>query len=430
MEWFSHLREADPKIYNTIVAELNRQNEKLELIASENFVDYSILEALGQPMQNKYAEGYPKRRYYGGCEFVDEAEKLARVRAKKLFDAEHANVQSHAGAQANAAAYMAFLEPGDRILGMELSHGGHLTHGHPMNLSGKLYDVAAYGVRKDTEQIDMDEVRTKAKEYRPKMIVIGASAYPRFIDFKGFREICDEVGALMLVDMAHIAGLVAAGLHPSPVPYADVVTTTVHKTLRGPRSGLILCKKEHKKAIDSAVFPGQQGGPLMHVIAAKAVCFRLAMTEEFKAYQKQIVKNAQTMATTLKDEGLRLTSDGTDNHLMLVDVKGSVGLTGKDAENRLDELNITCNKNTIPFDTEKPFIASGLRFGTPALTTRGFKEPEMRRVAELIATALKNEPTDDIRKQVLDGIAELVRDFPLYQEMRDWLPPVDMGDDA
>ena len=429
MEWFSHLREADPKIYNAIVGELNRQNDKLELIASENFVDYSILEALGQPMQNKYAEGYPKKRYYGGCEFVDEAERLARIRAKKLFNAEHANVQPHSGAQANAAAYMAFMQPGDTLMGLELSHGGHLTHGHPLNISGKYYKVVAYGVNKETEQIDMDVVRSQAQAHKPKVIMIGASAYPRFIDFAAFREICDEVGAYMFVDMAHIAGLVAAGLHPSPVPYADVVTTTVHKTLRGPRSGMILCKKDHAKAIDGAVFPGQQGGPLMHVIAAKATCFRLAMTDEFKAYQRQVVKNAQTMASDLEAQGLRIVSGGTDNHLLLVDVKAGCGLTGKDAENRLDEVNITCNKNTIPFDEEKPFIASGLRFGTPALTTRGFKEPQMHRVAELIAYALKNEDTEENRQHVIDGVAELARDFPLYKELRDWLPPVAEGEE-
>lgn len=424
MEWFSHLREVDPKIYNAIVGELNRQNDKLELIASENFVDYAILEAIGQPMQNKYAEGYPKRRYYGGCEFVDEAEKLARVRAKKLFNAEHANVQPHSGAQANAAAYMAFMQPGDTLMGMELSHGGHLTHGHPLNVSGKYYNVVAYGVDRETEQIDMDEVRQKALAHRPKVIMIGASAYPRFIDFAGFREICDEVGAIMMVDMAHIAGLIAAGLHPSPVPYADVVTSTVHKTLRGPRSGFILCKKDHAKVIDGAVFPGQQGGPLMHVIAAKATCFRLAMTEEFKAYQRQTVKNAQMMATVLAEEGIRIVSGGTDNHLMLMDVKGSVSLTGKEAEERLDAVNMTANKNTIPFDDEKPFIASGVRLGTPAITTRGFKEPQIRQVALLIAKTLKHEDNEELRNEVIAGVADLTQQYPLYGEMRDWLQPV------
>jgi glycine hydroxymethyltransferase len=429
MDWFSHLREVDPKIYNAIVGELNRQHEKLELIASENFVDYSVLEALGQPMQNKYAEGYPKERYYGGCEFVDEAERLARIRAKKLFDAEHANVQSHSGAQANAAAYMAFMQPGDTLMGMELSHGGHLTHGHPLNISGKYYDVVAYGVRRDTEQIDMDEVRQKALKHKPKVIMIGASAYPRFIDFAGFREICDESGALMFVDMAHIAGLVATGLHPSPVPYADVVTTTVHKTLRGPRSGMILCKKDHAKAIDMAVFPGQQGGPLMHVIAAKAVCLRLAAADEFKSYQRQVVKNAQTLATALEEKGLRIVSGGTDNHLLLADVKGSMGMTGKDAEERLDLVNITCNKNTIPFDDEKPFISSGLRFGTPALTTRGFKEPQMREVAYLIADTLKRDDTEENRAKIISGVKELTDSLPLYSEMREWLQPVEEGEE-
>jgi glycine hydroxymethyltransferase len=430
MNWFSHLREADPKIYNAIVGELNRQNDKLEMIASENFVDYSILEAIGQPMQNKYAEGYPKKRYYGGCEFVDEAEKLARVRAKKLFGAEHANVQPHAGAQANAAAYMAFMQPGDTLMGMELSHGGHLTHGHPLNVSGKYYHVVAYGVDRETEQIDMNEVREKAKQHRPKVIMIGASAYPRFIDFKAFREICDEVDAIMMVDIAHIAGLIAAGLHPTPVPYADVVTSTVHKTLRGPRSGLILCKKDHAKTIDAAVFPGQQGGPLMHVIAAKAVCFRMAMTEEFKAYQKQIIKNAQTLATALGEKGLRIVSGGTDNHLMLIDVKGSLGLTGKDAEERMDAINITANKNTIPFDDEKPFIASGIRLGTPALTTRGMKEPQMREVGYLIADALKEEPTEENREKIIAGVKALTDAYPLYPEMREWLLPVVMEEKA
>jgi glycine hydroxymethyltransferase len=427
MEWFSHLREADPKVYNAVVNELNRQNDKLELIASENFVDYSILEALGQPMQNKYAEGYPGKRYYGGCEFVDVVEKLARIRAKKLFGAEHANVQPHSGAQANAAAYMAFMKPGDTLMGLELEHGGHLTHGHPLNISGAYYNVVAYGVNRETEQIDMDVVRTKAKEHKPKVIMIGASAYPRFIDFAAFREVCDEVGAHMIVDMAHIAGLVATGLHPSPVPYADVVTTTVHKTLRGPRSGMILCKKDYAKDIDRSVFPGQQGGPLMHVIAAKAVCFKLAMEEEFKAYQKQVVKNAQTLSSDLKEHGLRIVSGGTDNHLMLVDVKGSVGLTGKDAEERLDALNITCNKNTIPFDSEKPFIASGLRFGTPALTTRGFKEPQMHRVAELLAKALKDGNSEAVQAEVKHGVAELAASLPLYKEMREWLKPVEIA---
>jgi glycine hydroxymethyltransferase len=429
MEWFSRLREVDPKIYNAIVGELNRQNDKLEMIASENFVDYAIFEALGQPMQNKYAEGYPKKRYYGGCEFVDEAERLARVRAKKLFSADHANVQPHSGAQANAAAYMAFLVPGDTIMGMELTHGGHLTHGHPLNISGKYYHVIPYGVRKDTEQIDYDQAAALALQHKPKVVMIGASAYPRFINFAKFREICDSVGAIMIVDMAHIAGLVAAGLHPSPVPYADVVTSTVHKTLRGPRSGLILCKEQHAKAIDAAVFPGQQGGPLMHVIAAKAVCFRLAMTEEFKAYQRQTVKNAQTLCSTLQDRELRIVSGGTDNHLMLVDVKGSANVTGKEAEERLDLVDITVNKNTIPFDTEKPFIASGVRLGTPALTTRGFKESDMRATGNLIADAVLKDNTEENRKAIMAGVKELAMMHPLYPEMREWLKPVEVGEE-
>jgi len=430
MEWFSHLREVDPKIYNAMVGEINRQNDKLEMIASENFVDYSVLEALGQPMQNKYAEGYPKKRYYGGCEFVDEAERLARVRAKKLFTAEHANVQPHSGAQANAAAYMAFMEPGDTLMGMKLDHGGHLTHGHPLNISGKYYKVVPYGVNPETERLDMDEVHALAREHKPKVMMIGASAYPRLYDFAMFREICDEVGAVMMVDMAHFAGLVAAGLHPSPVPYADVVTSTVHKTLRGPRSGLILCKEQHAKAIDQAVFPGQQGGPLMHVIAAKAVCFRLAMTDDFKAYQRQIVKNAQTLCSTLAEHGLRMVSGGTDNHLMLVDVKKSCGLTGKEAEERLDAVDITCNKNTIPFDQEKPYIGSGVRLGTPALTTRGFKEPDMARVGVLIADALLQENTESNRSAVMAGVAELVATHPLYAELRAWLKPVEVVEEA
>jgi glycine hydroxymethyltransferase len=431
MEWFSHLRATDPEVFNAIVDETRRQNDKLELIASENFVDYAVLEALGQPMQNKYAEGYPGKRYYGGCEFVDVVETLARKRAKKLFSAEHANVQPHSGAQANAAVYMAFLQPGDRIMGMELAHGGHLTHGHPLNISGKYYEVAAYGVRPvdgtaQGETIDYDEVRRVALEHRPKLITIGASAYPRFLDFAKFREICDEVGAIMFVDMAHIAGLVAAGLHPSPVPYADVVSTTVHKTLRGPRSGMILCRKDHAKAIDMAVFPGQQGGPLMHVIAAKAVCFKLALQPSFQDYQRQVVKNAQVLASTLAERGLRIVAGGTDTHLLLADIKGSIGITGKEAEERLDLANITANKNTIPYDTEKPFIASGIRVGTPALTSRGFREPDMQQVAQLMADALMKENTEATRADVIAGVAELAARHPLYAELREWLKPIEL----
>jgi glycine hydroxymethyltransferase len=435
MEWFSHLRETDPLVYNAIVAETNRQNDKLELIASENFVPYSVLEAMGQPMQNKYAEGYPAKRYYGGCEFVDVVEKLARHRAKKLFGAEHANVQPHSGATANAAAYMAFIQPGDTIMGLELAHGGHLTHGHPLNVSGKLYKVVAYGVRpndgSDTaERIDYDQVRSLAREHRPKLITIGASAYSRVIDFAAFRSIADEVGAILMADIAHIAGLVAVGLHPSPIPYADVVTTTVHKTLRGPRSGLILCRKEHAKAIDGAVFPGQQGGPLMHVIAAKAVCFKLALQDEFQGYQRQIVKNAQQLASQLARRGLRIVTGGTDNHLMLVDAKGSCGLTGKEAEERLDAVGVTCNKNTIPYDTEKPFIGSGVRLGTPALTTRGFKEPQMDEVAGIIGDTLLKENSESLKQDLAERVRSLTSDFPLYPELRDWLKPVEMVTEA
>ncbi|MCB1185657.1 serine hydroxymethyltransferase [bacterium] len=417
MEWFSALRESDPNVFKAIADETWRQHEKLELIASENFVDQAVLEALGQPMQNKYAEGYPKKRYYGGCEFVDEVEKFARIRAKKLFGADHANVQPHSGAQANSAAYAAFMNPGDTLMGMELSHGGHLTHGHPLNSSGKLYKIVAYGVDPETERLNYDMVRKVAQDNKPKVIMVGASAYPRFIDFKAMREIADEVGALLFVDMAHIAGLVAGGVHPSPVPYADVVTTTVHKTLRGPRSGMILCREEHAKAIDMAVFPGHQGGPHMHVIAAKAVCFGQALKDEFKAYARQVVKNAQELADELSGQGLRLVSGGTDNHLILADVKGSFGLTGKDAEERLDSVGITLNKNTIPFDQEKPFIASGIRLGTPALTTRGFREPEFRRVAALIIKALKNEMTDSLRDEINSEVKDLTSSLPLYPEL-------------
>lgn len=421
MEWFAALRESDPNVYKAIADETRRQHEKLELIASENFVDQAVLEALGQPMQNKYAEGYPKKRYYGGCEFVDEVEKFARNRAKKLFGAEHANVQPHSGAQANAAAYMAFMQPGDTLMGMELSHGGHLTHGHPLNSSGKLYNIVAYGVDRKTERLDYDEVRKVAQDSKPRVIMVGASAYPRFIDFKAFRSIADEVGALLFVDMAHIAGLVAGGVHPSPVPYADVVTSTVHKTLRGPRSGLILCKEEHAKAIDMAVFPGHQGGPHMHVIAAKAVCFGQALKDEFKGYARQVVKNAQVLATELGEQGLRIVSGGTDNHLILADVKSSFGLTGKEAEERLDSVDITLNKNTIPFDQEKPFIASGIRLGTPALTTRGFREPEFHRVASLIIKALQPELTDEISREIKAEVRELTSGLPLYPELRQLL---------
>ena len=408
------LRETDPEILQVIKDETRRQNKKLELIASENFVSCAVLEALGSQLTNKYAEGYPGRRYYGGCEFVDVAENLAIERAKQLFGAEHVNVQPHSGSQANQAVFFAALQPGDTILGMDLSHGGHLTHGSPVNQSGAWFKVIHYGVRKEDERIDYDQVRDLALKHRPKMIIAGASAYPRIIDFKIFREIADEAGALLMVDMAHIAGLVAAGVHPSPVPYADFVTTTTHKTLRGPRGGMILTTKEHAKAIDKAVFPGMQGGPLMHVIAAKAVSFKEALQPEFKDYQRQVVANAQTLGETLKDHGFPLVSGGTDNHLLLVKVKAK-GFTGKQAEELLDSVGITVNKNTIPFETESPFITSGIRMGTAALTTRGMGEQEMRVIGELIAKTLEPGRTDF--SEIRQAIAELTGRFPLYPEL-------------
>lgn len=408
------IRKVDPEVADSIERELMRQRNKIELIASENFVSEAVLAAMGTILTNKYAEGYPGKRYYGGCEFVDEVEELARERLKKIYNAEHANVQPHSGAQANTAVYFAMLEPGDVVLGMNLSHGGHLTHGSPVNISGKYYKFIAYGVDRDTGTINYDEVMKIAKENKPKMIVAGASAYPRIIDFKKFREIADEVGAYLMVDMAHIAGLVAAGLHPNPVEYADFVTTTTHKTLRGPRGGAILCKEKYAKEIDKAVFPGIQGGPLMHVIAAKAVCFKEAMTDEFKEYQKQIVKNAKALATALIERGFELVSGGTDNHLMLVDLR-NIGLTGKEAEKRLDDVGITVNKNTIPFDPQGPNVTSGIRIGTPAVTTRGMKEKEMVEIADLISTVLKNPDFD--REMVKNRVAKLCEAFPLYKEM-------------
>ena len=388
----------------------NRQ-EHIELIASENFVSLQVMEAMGSHMTNKYAEGYPGKRYYGGCDYVDQVEDIARERLKKLFNAEHANVQPHSGSNANLGVYFAFLKPGDKVLGMDLSQGGHLTHGSPVNISGSYYNFVSYGVDKETEMIDYDQVREIALKEKPKMIVAGASAYPRTIDFKKFREIADEVGAYLMVDMAHIAGLVAAGLHPNPVPYADFVTTTTHKTLRGPRGGAILCKAEYAKQIDKAIFPGIQGGPLMHVIAAKAVCFGEALKDEFKTYQQQVIKNAKALADSLKEKGYRLISGGTDNHLILIDVR-SKGLTGKKAEELLEAVNITTNKNTIPFDPEKPTVTSGIRIGTPAVTTRGMKEEEMKRIAELMDLALDGkEDVEKIREKVL----ELCAQFPLYK---------------
>ena len=411
---FEHLSKTDQQIMQVIKDETRRQNNNLELIASENFVSLAVLEAMGSQLTNKYAEGYPGRRYYGGCEFVDVAENLARDRAKELFGADHANVQPNSGSQANQAVFFAALQPGDTILGMDLTHGGHLTHGSPVNQSGKWFNVVHYGVRKEDERIDYDMVRDMALKHRPKLIIAGASAYPRIIDFAKFREIADEVNALSMVDMAHIAGLVAAGLHPSPVPYADFVTTTTHKTLRGPRGGMILTAKEHAKDIDKAIFPGIQGGPLMHIIAAKAVAFREALQPEFKEYQKHVVDNAQALAETLQGHGFPLVSGGTDNHLLLVNVKAK-GWTGKDAEAKLDSVGITVNKNTIPFETESPFVTSGIRIGTPALTTRGMGVEEMRIIGDLIAQTLEHDRTDysSIREQV----AELAKKHPLYPEI-------------
>ncbi|HEY8418095.1 MAG TPA: serine hydroxymethyltransferase [Limnochordales bacterium] len=408
------LRVVDPEVADAIEAERRRQNTHIELIASENFVSEAVLAAQGSVLTNKYAEGLPGRRYYGGCQYVDVVEQLAIDRAKELFGAEHVNVQPHSGSQANQAVYFAALEPGDTVMGMALPHGGHLTHGHPVNLSGRLYRFVDYGVDPKTEQIDYDELEKKAREVKPKMIVAGASAYPRIIDFARLREICDAVGALLFVDMAHIAGLVAAGLHPSPIPYADYVTTTTHKTLRGPRGGLIFCKAQYAKDLDKAVFPGVQGGPLMHVIAAKAVALKEALTPEFRSYQRQIVNNAKALAAALMSRGFRLVSGGTDNHLMLVDVKTSRGLTGKKAETLLDEVMITVNKNTIPFDTEKPAVGSGLRIGTPAVTTRGMKEPQMEEIADIIDQVLSNPDDEAVRAEARERVARLCAAYPLY----------------
>lgn len=408
------LKLVDPEIQSVINQELDRQRGNLELIASENFVSKAVLEAMGSILTNKYAEGYPRRRYYGGCEVVDIAEDLARNRVKKLFNAEHANVQPHAGAMANMAVYFTALNPGDTVLGMNLSHGGHLTHGSPVNFSGIIYNFVAYGVNEDTGYLDYDEVRKLAEEHKPKLIVAGASAYPRAIDFKIFREIADSVGALLMVDMAHIAGLVAAGLHQNPVPYAQFVTSTTHKTLRGPRGGLILCEKQYAKAIDKAVFPGMQGGPLMHIIAAKAVSFLEAMGDEFQVYQQQVVKNAKALAEGLLSRDVQLVSGGTDNHLLLVDLRNK-NLTGKVAEKLLDEVHITVNKNTIPRDPEGPFTTSGIRIGTPALTSRGMKEADMQVVANLIADVLDNPESEMMLAKVRKGVADLVSSFPLYQ---------------
>src|SRR5690606_11791982 len=412
----STIAQQDPQVFDAIQKELGRQRDKIELIASENFVSEAVMEAQGSVLTNKYAEGYPKRRYYGGCEYVDIVEDLARERAKQIFGAEHANVQPHSGAQANMAVYFSVLEPGDTVLGMNLAHGGHLTHGSPVNFSGILYKFVEYGVDKETEYIDYEDVRKKALEHQPKLIVAGASAYPRAIVFAKFREIADEVGAYSMVDTAHIAGLVAAGLDENPVRYADFVTTTTHKTLRGPRGGMILCKEKYAKQIDKSIFPGIQGGPLMHVIAAKAVALKEALSDDFKAYQQQIVKNAKALSDALTEQGLRIVSGGTDNHLMLVDVT-PLQLTGKVAEHVLDEVGITTNKNTIPFDTESPVVASGLRIGTAAGTARGFKEEEMKDIAESIANVLKDHENTEVLNEAKARVSALTERFPLYTDL-------------
>jgi glycine hydroxymethyltransferase len=411
----ANLSEVDSIISEAIKNETSRQSGGLELIASENFVSEAVLEAAGSVFTNKYAEGYPQKRYYGGCEFADVVEQTAIDRAKQIFGAEHANVQPHSGAQANMAVFMAALEHGDRILGMNLSHGGHLSHGHPLNFSGLNYTVADYGVNRETELIDYDELQKTAEETRPKMIICGASAYPRIIDFARIGEIAKSVGAKMMADIAHISGLVAAGLHPSPVEHADFVTTTTHKTLRGPRGGLILCREEYAADINRRVFPGVQGGPLVHIIAAKAVAFGEALRDDFKIYQTQVIANAKVLAETLQNQGLRIVSGGTDNHLMLVDVfMDGKGITGKVAEKALDEVHITVNKNTIPFDQNKPFITSGIRLGTPALTTRGMKETEMRQIGELIASLIREPESEDVKTRVRKDVKELTAKFPLY----------------
>ncbi len=414
---FENLKKADPEVAEAVYNETVREHSTLELIASENFAPLSVLEAAASVFTNKYAEGYPKRRYYGGCQYVDVVESLARNRAKELFGAEFANVQPHSGTQANMGVYFTVLNPGDTMMGMNLSHGGHLSHGHPLNFTGRWYNVVFYGVKKETETIDYDALLKLAKEHRPKLIVAGASAYPRVIDFRKFREISDEVGAILMVDMAHIAGLIAAGVHPTPVPYSDFVTSTTHKTLRGPRGGFILSKSKYRKELNRAVFPGAQGGPLVHIIAAKAVAFKLAMTDEFKNYQKQIVVNAKTLAATLQDEGLRLVSGGTDNHLMLVDLS-SLEITGKEAEKVLELAGITVNKNTIPFDPQPPLITSGIRLGTPALTTRGMKEGEMEKIGRLISRVLHNISDEKTIEEVRSDVKKLTEEFPLYPGIR------------
>ena len=414
--YLNNLQASDPAIYAAIQEELGRQRNKIELIASENFVTTAVMEAMGTVLTNKYAEGYPGHRYYGGCEYVDKVETLAIERAKELFGAEHANVQPHSGANANTAVYFAFLKPGDTIMGMNLSHGGHLTHGSPVNISGTYFNIVPYGVNPETETIDYNELERLAEEHKPKIIVGGASAYPRIIDFERMAEIAHKVGALLMIDMAHVAGLVAAGLHPSPVPYADIVTTTTHKTLRGPRGGLILCKEKYAKAIDKAIFPGTQGGPLMHVIAAKAVALHEALQPEFKVYQQAILDNCKALAEGLLSEGFRLVSNGTDNHLLLVDVRGQ-GLTGKEAEHLLDEAGLTCNKNTIPFDPASPFVTSGIRLGTAAVTSRGFKQEDLKEVAAIIGLVLNNPADLDKQKEAVARVAALCTKYPMYPEL-------------
>ena len=411
------LREVDPEIAQALDQEVDRQARTLELIASENFVSEAVLEALGSVMTNKYAEGLPGKRYYGGCEFVDVAETLAIERAKKLFGAEHANVQAHSGSQANQAVYMTVLKPGDTLLGMSLAHGGHLTHGHPLNFSGKLYKIVSYGVRKDTETVDYDELERLAQEHKPRLIVAGASAYPRLLDFERFAAIAKQSGALLMVDMAHIAGLIAAGLHPSPIPHADFVTTTTHKTLRGPRGGAVFSKAQYAKELDKIVFPGIQGGPLMHVIAAKAVCFQEALQPEFHEYQKQIVLNARRLADALAGNGFRIVSGGTDTHLMLVDVFSNK-VTGKEAEKALGNAGITVNKNVIPFDTNPPMVASGIRIGTPAVTTRGLREPQMELIAHWIAEVLHSVEDESVQRRIHSQVEALTEQFPLYESRR------------
>ena len=415
-EVMDYITEQDPEVGKALELELGRQRRNLELIASENFVSPQILELAGSVLTNKYAEGYPGKRYYGGCQFVDEVEDLARNRLKELFGCEHANVQPHSGAQANTAVYLAVLKHGDKVLGMSLADGGHLTHGHPLNYSGINYEFHSYGVTKETETIDYDDFKRKVEDIKPKLVVAGASAYSRTIDFEFMARVAHDNGALFMVDMAHIAGLVAAGLHPSPFPHADIVTTTTHKTLRGPRGGVIMCKEEFAADIDRAVFPGMQGGPLMHIIAAKAACFYEALQPEFKDYATQVIKNAKAFEESLKEEGFRLVAGGTDNHLLLIDVKASCGISGKKAERLLDEIHITANKNAIPFDSEKPFKASGIRVGTPAMTTKGFNEEDFKEVGKIIAYRLKNEETDEIKEECIKRVKALTDKVTMYHD--------------